>query len=108
MGTSSGVSRRSLRDRAGDIAPLAATQCSVVPPTQLPRSHASGLSAGDSSPVNVRPVGFVGATLSGSGPTVIAWVEKGSVAEAVAQLAERFPDHDVFHLAVTTTGAGAA
>ncbi len=53
------------------------------------------------------PVGLLGATLSGSGPTVIAWVERDRVADAVSQLSERFPDHDVSHLAVTTTGAGA-
>jgi hypothetical protein len=39
---------------------------------------------------------------------VIAWAEKERVAETVAQLAERFPDHEVLYLAVTTTGAGAA
>jgi len=54
------------------------------------------------------PVGYLGATLSGSGPTVIVWAEKARVAETVAQLAARFPDHEVLHLPVTTTGAGAA
>jgi homoserine kinase len=54
------------------------------------------------------PAGYLGATLSGSGPTVIVWAEKASVAETVAQLAARFPDHQVLHLAVTTTGAGTA
>jgi homoserine kinase len=67
-------------------------------------AHAPHLAAIRSDP----PVGFLCATLSGSGPTVIAWAEKGRVAETVAQLAERFPDHEVLHLAVTTTGAGAA
>jgi homoserine kinase len=65
-------------------------------------SHAPHLAAIRSTP----PVGFLGATLSGSGPTVIVWAEKPRVAETVAQLAERFPDHEVLHLAVTTTGAG--
>ena len=54
------------------------------------------------------PAGFLGATLSGSGPTVIVWAEKARVAETVAQLAERFPGYEVLHLPVTTTGAGAA
>jgi len=67
-------------------------------------AHAPHLEAIRNDP----PVGFVGATLSGSGPTVIVWAEKGRVAETVAQLVERFPDHEVLHLAVTTTGAGAA
>jgi homoserine kinase len=57
---------------------------------------------------NAPPVGFLGATLSGSGPTVIVWVDRQRVTDAVAQLAETFPDHEVLHLAVTTTGAGAA
>lgn len=52
------------------------------------------------------PVGALGATLSGSGPTVIVWAEKERVAEVVAALAARFPAHDVMHLPVTTTGAG--
>jgi homoserine kinase len=67
-------------------------------------AHAPHLAAIRNDP----PVGFLGATLSGSGPTVIAWAEKERVAETVAQLAERFPDHEVLYLAVTTTGAGAA
>jgi homoserine kinase len=64
--------------------------------------HAPHLAAIRSDP----PVGFVGATLSGSGSTVIVWAEKARVAATVAQLSEAFPDHEVLHLAVTTTGAG--
>ncbi|MCW2977046.1 MAG: homoserine kinase [Actinomycetia bacterium] len=67
-------------------------------------AHAPHLAAIRNDP----PAGFLGATLSGSGPTVIAWAEKKRVAETVAQLAERFPDHEVLQLAVTTTGAGTA
>jgi homoserine kinase len=52
------------------------------------------------------PAGALGATLSGSGPTVIVWADKERVAEVVAVLASRFPSHDVMHLPVTTTGAG--
>ena len=66
--------------------------------------HAPHLEAIRSDP----PAGFLGATLSGSGPTVIVWAAKGTVADTVAQLELRFPDHEVLHLAVTTTGAGAA
>lgn len=47
--------------------------------------------------------GVRGATLSGSGPTVIAWVDDVEVATAV--LRERFPEHDVLPLAVATRGA---
>ncbi|HVS85910.1 MAG TPA: hypothetical protein VHD91_09785 [Gaiellaceae bacterium] len=52
------------------------------------------------------PVGALGATLSGSGPTVLVWAERERVGEVVLALAERFPEHDVLHLAVAATGAG--
>jgi homoserine kinase len=52
------------------------------------------------------PVGYVGATLSGSGSTAIVWAEKARVEETVAELRARFADHEILHLAVTTTGAG--
>jgi homoserine kinase len=51
------------------------------------------------------PAGALGATLSGSGPTVLVWAEKERVDDVVAELAERFPDRDVLHLAVATAGA---
>jgi homoserine kinase len=49
------------------------------------------------------PGGCSGATLSGSGPTVIAWCAdpEGTARE----LAERFPDHTVLPLEVTPRGA---
>jgi homoserine kinase len=49
------------------------------------------------------PPGVRGATLSGSGPTVIVWADD-AVASA-AELAARFPDHDVRVTAVTAQGA---
>jgi homoserine kinase len=52
------------------------------------------------------PAGALGATLSGSGPTVIVWVERERAGAVAAELADRFPDHDVMHLPVATTGAG--
>ena len=54
------------------------------------------------------PDGALGATLSGSGPTVIVWAEKSRAGDVAAELHERFPQHDVLHLPVTTTGAGPA
>jgi homoserine kinase len=54
------------------------------------------------------PAGALGATLSGSGPTVIVWAEKRRVDEVVADLTQRFPEHDVMHLPIATTGAGPA
>lgn len=51
------------------------------------------------------PAGALGATLSGSGPTVVVWVEKDRVAEVLAALAARFPEHDVLQLRVAGTGA---
>jgi homoserine kinase len=52
------------------------------------------------------PGGALGATLSGSGPTVIVWAEKPRAADVAAALAERFPEHEILSLPVTTTGAG--
>jgi homoserine kinase len=44
-----------------------------------------------------------GATLSGSGPTVIVWAEDAPA--CATELANRFPGHDVLELAVTERGA---
>ena len=54
------------------------------------------------------PAGALGATLSGSGPTVIVWAERPHADEVAAQLAARFPEHDILNLAVATKGAGQA
>jgi homoserine kinase len=51
------------------------------------------------------PVGALGATLSGSGPTVVVWAERDRAGAVAAELAARFPDHDVLHLAVAVSGA---
>lgn len=47
----------------------------------------------------------VGATLSGSGPTVIVWAEEGRAEECAAALAADFPDERVLPLAVASRGA---
>jgi homoserine kinase len=49
------------------------------------------------------PPGALGATLSGSGPTVIAWAE--DAVACTAALRDRFPRHEVLELAVTPRGA---
>jgi len=54
------------------------------------------------------PDGALGATLSGSGPTVIVWAEKARAGDVAVQLADRYPEHEVIHLAIATTGAGPA
>jgi homoserine kinase len=51
------------------------------------------------------PTGAAGATLSGSGPTVIVWAED-ALACATA-LEERYPEHRVLRLAVSPNGAHA-
>jgi homoserine kinase len=51
------------------------------------------------------PAGALGATISGSGPTVIVWAREEAAAEAAAELSERFPDVGVLRLAVSPTGA---
>jgi homoserine kinase len=52
------------------------------------------------------PSGALGATLSGSGPTVIVWAESKSAARVVDELAARYPTHDVVPLDVSALGAG--
>jgi homoserine kinase len=50
------------------------------------------------------PEGALGATISGSGPTVIVWAERP---DAVAdELRSRYPDNDVLQLRVVPEGAG--
>ena len=49
------------------------------------------------------PPGARGATLSGSGPTVIVWA--GDAEACAAALSDRFPEHDVLVLAVSPRGA---
>jgi homoserine kinase len=48
------------------------------------------------------PPGARGATLSGSGPTVIVWADDGPA--CASQLSQRFPGHDVLPLAVSPRG----
>ena len=48
------------------------------------------------------PEGALGATLSGSGPTVIVWAER----DISDELRQRYPQHEVMTLAVTREGAG--
>jgi homoserine kinase len=52
------------------------------------------------------PAHVLGATLSGSGPTVIVWAKREHAAAVEAELAARFPADDVVQLAIATTGAG--
>jgi homoserine kinase len=52
------------------------------------------------------PACAVGATLSGSGPTVIVWARPGAVAACADELSERFPAARVLVLAISPRGAG--
>ena len=52
------------------------------------------------------PVGAIGASLSGSGPTVLVWADAGAVEACVAELEARFADVRVEVLAVSPEGAG--
>jgi homoserine kinase len=49
------------------------------------------------------PEGARGATLSGSGPTIIVWADDRPACAAALEV--RFPDHDVLELAVSPRGA---
>ena len=53
------------------------------------------------------PQGALGATISGSGPTVIVWARHSDVHACVAELRDRFPDVEVLPLRVSGAGAGA-
>jgi homoserine kinase len=51
--------------------------------------------------------GSAGVTLSGSGPSVVVWVEKSKVSQAAAELEERLPDARVLPLNIAHHGAQA-
>jgi homoserine kinase len=51
------------------------------------------------------PAGAIGATISGSGPTVIVWAHPESAAECTAELMRRFPDVSVLALSASPEGA---
>jgi homoserine kinase len=52
------------------------------------------------------PPGALGATLSGSGPTVIVWARPEAAVSVAAELHRRHPGVEVMRLKVTPTGAG--
>jgi homoserine kinase len=52
------------------------------------------------------PAGALGATLSGSGPSVIVWARPDAVEGVAVELGTRFPDVEVLRLSVSPTGAG--
>jgi homoserine kinase len=52
--------------------------------------------------------GMAGVTLSGSGPSVVVWAEKGDAAAVADALSARFPDTKVLPLAIATQGASPA
>jgi homoserine kinase len=51
------------------------------------------------------PTGAMGATLSGSGPTVIVWASEEVAGDCEHELAERFPQAEVLRLGVAAVGA---
>jgi homoserine kinase len=53
------------------------------------------------------PVGAIGATISGSGPTVVVWALDDAVDTCVAALAGRYPDVNVLPLPASPKGAHA-
>jgi homoserine kinase len=52
------------------------------------------------------PTGAVGATLSGSGPTVIVWSREETAVICAQELESRFPEARVLRLSVAQVGAG--
>ena len=53
------------------------------------------------------PSGALGATISGSGPTVIVWADDDAVPTCVAELEARYPEVDVLPLPASPKGAHA-
>jgi homoserine kinase len=51
------------------------------------------------------PPGALGATMSGSGPTIVVWSRPEAAAACAAELARRYPDVEVLPLAVAARGA---
>jgi homoserine kinase len=54
------------------------------------------------------PEGALGATLSGSGPTVVVWAREEAADACAAALRESFPETRVLSLSVASRGAGPA
>ena len=54
------------------------------------------------------PDGALGATLSGSGPTVIVWARPDARDRVAAELDARYAEHEIVPLPVSATGAGPA
>ena len=52
------------------------------------------------------PVGALGATISGSGPTVIVWAHSHQADDCSVELSNRFPDVEVLWLSTSPKGAG--
>jgi homoserine kinase len=52
------------------------------------------------------PEGAVGATISGSGPTVMVWARTEHAVQVAAELTRRYPDVEVLRLKISPTGAG--
>jgi homoserine kinase len=67
-------------------------------------AHAPALGAVRAEP----PKGAIGATLSGSGPTVIVWATDAGAADCERELANRFPTAQILRLAVAAQGAVAS
>jgi len=53
------------------------------------------------------PTGALGATLSGSGPTVVVWAREAAAIRCADELAHRYPDVRVLRLGVSPEGAHA-
>ena len=51
------------------------------------------------------PAGALGATISGSGPTVIVWADPHHAKECSVELSNRFPDVEVLWLSTSAKGA---
>jgi homoserine kinase len=91
-------------------AALASSSAELFAEALADRLHEPYRALGRATLAQVRerpPPGSLGATLSGSGPTVIVWARHESASECARELAHRFPDVEVMPLSVTPQGAHA-
>jgi homoserine kinase len=51
------------------------------------------------------PAGALGATISGSGPSVVVWARAAAAAACAQELSARYPDVEVITLSVSPQGA---
>ncbi len=102
--------RRPPRRRCSERESPPRTPSSSRAPSTTGCTSRSGLPTRRCSPSSsARPAaGSVGVTLSGSGPSVVVWAEKGAEGAVAAELAARLDDVSIWPLAIAARGTHSA